>query len=110
MTYYQEVVLPHWDKLEPTMHNWGDADVEELPHGPEMCCMVIWHHDKLTYYANDWCKIHWVHQGEQAVPYAKGEGVCLMVTDFDLADYGWLHSPDGSQEASWEGPGRLFHQ
>jgi len=41
----------------------------------------------------------------------KGEGVSLMVVDFVLADYGWLHSPDGSQQAwvlfkagkAWEG-------
>ena len=80
--------------------------------------MVIWHHGELTYYTNDWHKICWVHKGEQEVPYAKGEGVSLMVTDFISANYGWLHSPYGNQQAqvlfkarkAWEGLGRLFHQ
>ena len=38
-------------------------------------------------------------QAEIAVPYAKGEGASLMVADFVSADYGWLRSPDGKQEA-----------
>jgi hypothetical protein len=33
------------------------------------------------------------------VPYVKGEGASLMVADFVSADYGWLRSPDGKQEA-----------
>jgi hypothetical protein len=33
------------------------------------------------------------------VPYAKGEGASLMVADFVSADYGWLRSPDGKEEA-----------
>ena len=41
VTYHQEVFIPCWEKLEPTMHKWGDPDFEELPHEPEMCRMVI---------------------------------------------------------------------
>jgi len=56
-------------------------------------------------------KIRWVHKGEGAIPYAKGEGVSLMVVVFVLANYGWLCSLDGSQQAwvlfqagkAWEG-------
>ncbi|KAF9510185.1 hypothetical protein BS47DRAFT_1373366 [Hydnum rufescens UP504] len=36
---------------------------------------------------------------ETPKPYAKGEGVSLMVADFVSADYGWLHSPDGKSNA-----------
>ena len=38
-----------------------------------------------------------MHDSECSVPWAKGEGVLLMVTDFASADYGWLQSPDGSE-------------
>ena len=101
VTYLQQVFLPCWEKLEHTMHKWGDADLEKLPHGHEMCHMVVWHHDEATYNANDWHMICWVHWGEQAVPYAKGEGLSLMVV---LPRW----KPAGIQ--SQEGPGRLFHQ
>jgi len=33
------------------------------------------------------------------MPYAKGEGASQMVADLVSADYGWLHSPDGKDEA-----------
>jgi hypothetical protein len=36
---------------------------------------------------------------ETAKPYAKGEGPSQMVADMVSADYGWLHSPDGSETA-----------
>jgi hypothetical protein len=42
---------------------------------------------------------HWVHKDEAARPYAKGEGASQMVVDLVLADYGWLQSPDGNEEA-----------
>ncbi|KAF9513519.1 hypothetical protein BS47DRAFT_1372507 [Hydnum rufescens UP504] len=32
-------------------------------------------------------------------PLQKGEGASLMVSNFASADYGWLHSPDGSETA-----------
>ena len=41
----------------------------------------------------------WVHRDEAAKPYAKGEGASQMVADMVSADYGWLRSPDGSEEA-----------
>jgi len=44
-------------------------------------------------------------------PYTKGEGASEMVTGLVSADYGWLQSPDGKEEArvlfkagkNWEG-------
>jgi hypothetical protein len=33
------------------------------------------------------------------VPYAKGEGASQMVADMVSAEYGWLCSPDGKEEA-----------
>jgi hypothetical protein len=40
-----------------------------------------------------------VHKDEEATPYAKGEGASQMVADLVSADYGWLWSPDGTEEA-----------
>ena len=57
--------------------------------------VVFWYHDESTFYANDHCKVHWVHMKEKAVPQSKGEGASLMVADFISADYGWL--------CSWKG-------
>ena len=99
MTYCQDVFLPAWEKLGPTLREWGDTGLEVILPGPTTCRTVLWHHDESTFYANDWHKIHWVHNSESAMPYAKGEGVLLMVADFVSADYGWLCSPDGSQQA-----------
>jgi len=40
-----------------------------------------------------------VHSNEAAKPYAKGKGALQMVVDLVSADYGWLWSPDGEEEA-----------
>ena len=40
-----------------------------------------------------------MHVNETAEPCAKGEGPSQMVADTVSADYGWLHSPDGSEAA-----------
>ena len=84
------------------MRSWTkdikDVRVHRGPGLPEPH-IIVWHHDESTFYANDRRKIRWVHAGETAVPYAKGEGASLMVADFVSADYGWLRSPDGKQEA-----------
>ena len=52
--------------------------------------IVIWVHDKSTFYANDRCVLRWVHSSESAKPYAKGKGASQMVADFVSPDYGWL--------------------
>lgn len=100
--YRQLVFLPFWEKAGPSMRSWTkdieDAQVYRGPGLPEPH-IIVWHHDESTFYANDRRKIRWVHAGETAVPYAKGEGASLMVADFVSADYGWLRSPDGKQEA-----------
>jgi hypothetical protein len=100
--YRQLIFLPIWEGFEPSMRSWT-KDVEDAQpanitglSGPHI---TVWHHDESTFYANDRRKIRWVHKGEKAVPYAKGEGASLMVTDFVSADYGWLRSPDGKEEA-----------
>ena len=41
----------------------------------------------------------WIHKDEKPKPYAKGEGASQMVADLVSADYRWLQSPDGKEEA-----------
>ena len=60
---------------------------------------VHWHHDETTYTQNDRRQVRWVPKDEKPVPQPKGEGSSLMVADFISADYGWLRSPDGSEQA-----------
>lgn len=61
--------------------------------------MVTWFHDESTFYAHDRRRKRWIKKGETPVPYAKGEGISLMVADFFSADYGWLRSPNGKESA-----------
>ncbi len=68
------------------------------PEGSEKH-VVIWFHDESTFYAHDRQKIRWIHKNEKIKPYAKGEGVSLMVANFVSANYGWLQSPDGKESA-----------
>ena len=111
VTYSQEVFLPTREKLEPMLHQWGDVNLDELLAEPMTHHTIVWHHNESTFYANDWCKIQWVHKGKNAVLNAKGKGVSLKVVDFVLANYGWLCTSDGSQHTwvlfkdgkAWEG-------
>ena len=60
---------------------------------------VVWYHDESVFYANDRRIKGWVGEDESLVPQPKGEGASLMVADFVSADYGWLRSPDGKEDA-----------
>jgi len=96
--YRQSVFLPAWAELYQHTRLWTAENVEiineALANGRTV---VVWFHDKCTFYANDRRIVRWVHKDETAVPRAKGEGASLMVADFISADYGWLSSPDGSE-------------
>ncbi|KAF9441985.1 hypothetical protein P691DRAFT_798812 [Macrolepiota fuliginosa MF-IS2] len=83
-------------------HECEDVDGCEEPMG-EGQCTVVWHHDESTFYANDCCHKCWVHKNQTAKPYAKGEGVSMMVADFVSADHGWLQSRDGKQRKERDG-------
>ena len=41
----------------------------------------------------------WVYKDKAATLYAKSEGASQMVANLVSADYGWLKSPDGKEEA-----------
>jgi len=96
--YQNTVFLPAIKRFEASERVWMvENDAIEGP--PPSRRTVAWWHDESTFYANDRRRIHWVHKGEKAVPYAKGEGASQMVADFVSANYGWLQSPDGQQRS-----------
>ena len=97
--YCQSVFLPFWENVQPSMKSWTENIEDVTGPGINTPHIIVWHHDESTFYANDRRKIRWVHSSETAVPYAKGEGASLMVADFISANYGWLRSPDGKEEA-----------
>ncbi|KAF9514416.1 hypothetical protein BS47DRAFT_1453486 [Hydnum rufescens UP504] len=99
VAYRQNRFLPFWERLLPSLREW-DMDGNEIMDRAADQRMVIWTHNKSTFYAHDRLKLHWVHDSENPRPMQKGEGASLMVSDFASADYGWLCSPDGS-DASW---------
>ncbi|KAF7373764.1 hypothetical protein MSAN_00588000 [Mycena sanguinolenta] len=69
---------------------WDDEEMERtFVVAPDGRVVVIWRHDECIFYANDRRKIRWVHAGEKAKPYAKGEGASMMVAAF-ISEHGWL--------------------
>ena len=103
--YRNHVFLPCWKELEPTLWIWTldgkskDTTAGDLDTQPYNKKIVVWFHDKSTFYANDHHKKWWCHVMETAAPKPKGEGLSLMVAHFVSADYGWLQSPDGKETA-----------
>lgn len=100
VAYCQNVFLPGiWCVCDHTRDwNWEGQANQLLPL-PNEQHVVVWYHDESTFYANDQQKSGWVHSSKTAVPYAKGEGPSQMVADMVSADYEWLHSLDGNEEA-----------
>jgi hypothetical protein len=85
--YRNKTFLPAVHKLKERMRKWGSDGQQEGTAINQECWVVLWYHDKSTFYAHDWQKKRWVHKSEMATPYAKGEGHSLMVVDFVSADY-----------------------
>jgi hypothetical protein len=86
------------EQYEQRMRTWVDEHGWDLPRGI-IHAVVMWVHDESIFYAHDRRQTAWYHKEETAKPYAKGEGVTLMVADFVSADYGWLRTPDGKDSA-----------
>ncbi|KAJ3990959.1 hypothetical protein F5050DRAFT_1547095, partial [Lentinula boryana] len=82
--YCQEVFLPAWYRIEGKMWSWTADNVEELVKEiiQQGCQTVVWFHDESIFYAHDCRKAQWVADGVSPEPYAKGEGISLMVADF----------------------------
>ncbi|KAJ3885688.1 hypothetical protein GG344DRAFT_30820, partial [Lentinula edodes] len=82
--YRQQVFLPAWYRMEARTRSWSADNVEEavdeiIAAGRRI---VVWFHDESIFYAHDRRKAQWVPDGASPEPYAKGEGLSLMVADF----------------------------
>ncbi|KAJ3714411.1 hypothetical protein C8R42DRAFT_747670, partial [Lentinula raphanica] len=74
------------------MRSWNGENMDELQESTDSTGhrVVVWFHDESIFYANDRRIACWVFEAASPTPYAKGEGVSLIVADFVSADYGWL--------------------
>ena len=100
VTYRNHTFLPAIAELEDRMQKYGNGDGDDgTPSNQDARRVVLWFHDESIFYAHDRRRTRWVHQSETAKPYKKGEGHSLMIADFVSADYGWLQSPDGKENA-----------
>lgn len=90
--YRNEQFIPIWTEMEKRM-GWYDSKSMEY-HAPAIeqggRIIMVWFHDESMFYANDRRLTRWVHNGETAQPYAKGEGASIMVADF-VGIEGWLY-------------------
>ena len=93
IAYWQNVFLPAMAHLKLQMTQWKDDGTVVVD---DIGCLwvILWCHDELTFYANDWRLIHWVHISETVKSYVKGEGVLMMVADYVSPKFGFLCSPD----------------
>ncbi|CEL64028.1 hypothetical protein RSOLAG1IB_11012 [Rhizoctonia solani AG-1 IB] len=89
--YQMHCYIPTWSRLEKQMCTYDSKTMQESPPtlGPGKKPVMVWFHDKSTFYANDCCLTQWVNCAEGAKPYAKGDGPLVMVADFVGID-GWL--------------------
>ncbi|XP_006456634.1 hypothetical protein AGABI2DRAFT_77787, partial [Agaricus bisporus var. bisporus H97] len=107
VTYRQNVFLPQfqiYDQLSDHYNTNGDVENNNtvppnLSSNPRNTKWVIWFQDESTFYMNDCRKVQWKGKEEKNTPQPKGEGVSIMISDFVSAKYGWLHSPDGNEDA-----------
>ena len=96
--YQQNVFLPAMEKYKHHMRHWMDEHGWDLPQ--EIIHSIVgWVHDETMFHVPDCRQTAWYHKDATPKPYAKGEGVSLMVADFVSADYGWLQSPDKKESA-----------
>lgn len=101
--YRDKTYVPKIIELDARVSIWKTTNVmeEEEYTGPRPRPkrVVIWYHDESTFYAHDRRTTQWVHVDASPEPYAKGEGVSMMVADFVSAEHGWLRSKDGTESA-----------
>jgi len=60
---------------------------------------VVWFHNETIFYANDQRRLTWYHKDADVKPYAKGDGVSLMIAHVISAEYGFLESCNGKGTA-----------
>jgi hypothetical protein len=84
---------------------WSSTKIKLSCHNGEILsisCLIgvaTAYYDKSIFYAHDRRRKVWHHKDALAKPYAKREGVSMMVADYVSTDFGWLQSPDGKKSA-----------
>lgn len=106
VNYRIKTYVPEWLKAEKRMRSWAkDGEETSPPLGEGGKRPIWWFHDESTFYAHDRRLTRWIHEGETAGIYKKGEGISLMVADFVSADYGWLrrvHTRVGTDDEDYK--------
>lgn len=91
--------LPAWREIQDCMYSWTKDNLPKINGGLPGQHVIVWFHDESIFYANNWQQKSWYHKDTPAKPYAKGEGVSLMIVDFVSADFGWIQFLDGKHSA-----------
>lgn len=100
--YRNSVYIPQYLSYNARTRLWTGDNMETSqlpPLKPGERLVVFWFHDESTFYAHDRREAQWVAKDACPTPYAKGEGLSMMVADFVSAEYGFLRSPDGKESA-----------
>ncbi|PPQ68183.1 hypothetical protein CVT24_005070, partial [Panaeolus cyanescens] len=99
--YRDNIFIPRYEELQQRMQQFTREGLPAEIYGPrpEGKEVVAWFHDETIFYAHDRRRKSWYPKDGPAKPYAKGEGVSLMIADFVSANFGWLRSPDNSRNA-----------
>jgi len=56
--------------------------------------LILVTHDELTFYENDWRKMHWINDNVKAVAEEKGKGQSIMASNFLTSEWGQLKDGD----------------
>lgn len=64
--YQQKVYLSAMAEFAPQMTQWNSKDGQQVDPPPGIRCVVVWYHDKSTFYAHDRRTWRWVHNKEKA--------------------------------------------
>ncbi|PPQ76855.1 hypothetical protein CVT24_010781 [Panaeolus cyanescens] len=96
---YRAAFLEKMKALQQRMEKFSKEGLPEFGPRPQGREVVIWFHNETILYTHDRRRKAWYHKDASAKPYAKGDGASLMIADFVSVKFGWLHSPDGEQNA-----------
>ena len=99
VNYRQNTYIPRRFGSHLPSCTWTEGAIGDCVIPSPSCQYTMhWYHDETTYTQNDCRQVRWVAKNERPMPQPKGEGSSLMVADFVSADYGWLRSPNGSEQ------------
>ncbi|KAH7333732.1 hypothetical protein B0J17DRAFT_631846 [Rhizoctonia solani] len=97
--YRQSIFVPFWRHLERLRVIYNEDGLPDPQHPmalrPGKKPIIFWFHDESVFFGNDCRLVRWVHIDEQSVPFKKGQGNTIMVTDFVYPEFGWLRGRNG---------------